>query len=459
MENTARDRLAARTAILNHVAQTTSEDIPEAAWQAARVFLLDTVGVGLAGSAADGADALVAAATTWGSGDVPVLGRTLLVAKPTAALLNGFFIHNLEWDAVHEPAVVHAMSVITAACLAEAAAAPSISGRDFTAAVILGVDIASGLGVAAQSGLRFFRPANAGTIGAALALARLRGLERAVFDDVMGLAYSQLSGTMQAHVEGSITLPLQVAVGARSAITAVDMAQAGLTAPHDVLDGPFGYFKLIEDGGSAHAVAEHLGKRWAIAELSHKPYPSGRASHAVLEFVLGQRAAHGFELEEVVCIEAQVPPLIHRLVARPYRAQMTSAYARLCLPYLCALAVRDGQITPTAASRENLDDEALAVFADKVQITKSDISDPNAMSPQACTIVLANGQRLSDALPHIYGAPDFSLTQAAYLGKFDLATQFAHAPIAKEAAEQLKLDLQGIDRLASVANIFSAWNS
>lgn len=446
-----------RSVILDHAALTKADAIPAHAWDAARVFLLDTIGVGLAGSTAAGADALVASALDWGAGEVPVIGRTLRVPKSTAALLNGFFIHNLEWDAVHEPAVVHAMSVITAACFAEASSNPAITGRDFTAAVILGVDIAAGLGVAAASGLRFFRPANAGTLGAALAIARLRRLDRRLCDDVFGLAYSQISGTMQAHVEGSITLPLQVAVGARSAITAVDMAQAGLTAPHDVLDGPFGYFKLIEDGGSATEVAQRLAKVWAISELSHKPYPSGRASHAVLEFVLRQRAKHGFSLGTVARIDAQVPPLIHRLVARPYKPNMTSAYARLCLPYLCALAVRDGQMTPKNGDAENLADPYLAAFAERVSIVHNGIEDPNAMSPQACTITLISGETVSGDMPHIYGSPDFALTREAYLQKFELAAAFSHAPLTKEATERLKTDLLSIDTVESVSQLSSAW--
>ncbi len=444
-----------RSALLDHVALTPASDIPAEAWAAARVFILDTVGVGLAGSTAAGADELVASAQSWGEGAIPILGRAGTYPQSTAGLLNGFFIHNLEWDAVHEPAVVHAMSVITAACLSEAAKSPAIRGQDFAAAIILGVDIASGLGVAADSGLRFFRPANAGTIGAALAVARLRGLPRAHFDDVLGLAYSQVSGTMQAHVEGSITLPLQVAIGSRSAITAVDMAEAGLSGPHDVLDGPFGYFKIVEDGGSAAAVAERLGSQWAVTQLSHKPYPSGRASPATLEYVLRQSREHDLRLEDVAKIDGAVTPLIHRLVARPYKPGMTPAYARLCLPYLCALALRDGVISPDAPSDENLSDPMLADFAGRVDIKVNTITDPNAMVPQACAITLKNGEVLQGDMPHIYGAPDFPMREAAYLEKFRFAASFSHRNLSAETIGTLETALLDIDTQDSAATIFT----
>ena len=53
---------------------------------------------------------------------------------------------------------------------------------------------------------------------------------------------------MQAHVEGTPALGLQIGFNARAAINAVDAAEAGLAGPHDVLTGPFGYFALFENG-------------------------------------------------------------------------------------------------------------------------------------------------------------------------------------------------------------------
>lgn len=444
-----------RTQILDHVAFTKASDIPADVIEAARIFLTDTVGVGLAGSAATGADALTASAETWGKGDVPVLGRRITASREVAAMLNGFFIHNLEWDCVHEDAVVHALSVITASCLAEAANNPAITGEEFVTAVALGVDVAAGLGVATDAPLRFFRPATNGCMGASLALARLRGLPRDRYDDVFGLAYSQVSGTMQAHVEGSITLPLQVSVSCRAAMTAVDMAEAGLSGPHDVLDGQFGYFKLIEDGGSAARVAERLKKNWAIAELAHKPYPSGRASHAVLEFVLRHKAERGFGLDDVVSIKAQVTPLIHRLVARPYKEGLSAAYARLCLPYLCGLAVRDGIVNPDAGEEKNLSDRAIAAFAAKVDITLNDIEDPNAMSPQAAQIELTDGTLITEPIPSIYGSPTFPMTKDAYLDKFDRAARFAHTVSSDNAIAKARAFLMDIDKQQSVAALFA----
>ena len=214
--------------------------LPDAVRQAALMLLADTLAVGAAGSTAPGADGVLAAARGWGAGDVvPILGRDTRLPAAGAACVNGVQIHCLEWDAVHEPAVVHAMSVVTAAVHA-ACYRTAIDPENALAALVVGVEIACGLGVAADTPLKFFRPATAGLIGAALACARIAGLPAERFGDVLGLAHAQCAGTMQAHVEGSIALPLQVAAAARAAITTVDLVAAGLPGPHDALMGPFG---------------------------------------------------------------------------------------------------------------------------------------------------------------------------------------------------------------------------
>ena len=168
-------------------------------------LLADTLAVGAAGVSAPGADGVFKTAASWGSGgDARLLAREARLPAASAAYVNAFQIHCLEWDAVHEPAVVHALSVVTAALLAAVDRKPGVSQDDALAALAVGVDVASGLGIAAYTGLTFFRPATAGLIGAALAVARIEGLRRAQFDDVLGLAYSHCAGTMQeigrAHV-------------------------------------------------------------------------------------------------------------------------------------------------------------------------------------------------------------------------------------------------------------------
>jgi 2-methylcitrate dehydratase PrpD len=419
--------------------------LPADVQAACATFLMDTLGCGLAGSSAPGAAGVLATARAMGEGGAArILGHgNLALPAPGAAFANAFSIHCLEWDAVHEPAVVHALSVVTAALLAavdrERAAGRSTSPEALMQALAVGVDVASGLGIAARTGLRFFRPATAGVIGAALAVARISGLDAAAFPDVLGLAYSQVAGTMQAHVEGSIALPLQIAVAARAAVTAVDLVRHGLTGPHDVLEGPFGYFTLIEQAGDLSEYVAGLGRVWRIAEISHKPYPSGRASHAVLS-VLEAWRAQGVRPDQIARITAFVPPLIARLVGRPWRPDMGTAYARLCLPFLSALMLTDGAIDPRRFTAEAFADPGLRALGDRLTVTVDGNPDPNALSPQRVELALHDGTTLVQDVPATLGAPAKPFGRAQQEAKLQLCNSLAVVPLDDPELARLRTD-------------------
>ncbi len=394
--------------------------LPPAVRADAERLLADTLAVGAAGSTAPGADGVLRAAMGWGQGDgARLLGTPGRLPAAGAAFVNAFRIHCLEWDAVHEAAVLHPLSVVTAAL---GASIDRMGGADpdrVLAALVVGVDIASGLGVAATTPLKFFRPATAGCIGAALAVARLEGVEP--LEDVLGLAYSFCAGTMQAHIEGSIALPLQVANAARSAIMAVDLVKQGLTAPHDVIEGPFGYFRLIEDHGDLASYTATIGQRWLISEVSTKPYPSGRASHGAL----GAIVASGAVADDIAWIELFAPPLIKRLVGRPFVAAMTPAYARLCLPLLATLMLQDGMIDPRRFTPETFADPAVAELAGRLIVNDDGNPDPNAMSPQRLVLTLKDGSTATHLIPATLGSPDAPLSPDQAAAKYRLARTLA----------------------------------
>lgn len=330
-----------------------------------------------------------------------------------AAFQAGFAIHCLEWDAVHEGAVVHALSVVTAALLASSHRAGGCDPEEFLTALAVGVDVASGLGIAATGPMRFFRPATAGVIGAALAVARLEGLTRDQMADVLGLAYSFAGGTMQAHLEASIALPLQIGRAAQAAVQAIGLASAGLNGPHDALEGPFGYSALIEPLDLSRYTAT-LGQIWRISEVSIKPFPSGRASHGAL----GALQDLARPLNEVDSIELFAPPLIQRLVGRPYRPDAPMSYNRLCLAFLAPLMLRDGLINPRQY-------ESMPDLAERVTVLLDDNPDGNALSPQRLVVKLKDGSVIERHIPATLGSPDAPMAPAQYAAKYALCRELA----------------------------------
>lgn len=380
-------------------------------------LLADTLSGVAAGATSPEALDLLPAMRNWGAAnEARVLGGGRLPA-PSAAFFNGFAIHCLEWDAVHEPAVVHALSGVTAALLAASDRRGGSDPDDFLVALAMGVDVASGLGLSATGPMKFFRPGTAGVIGAALAVARLDGLSRDQIADVLGLAYSFAGGTMQAHVEASITLPLQIGRAAQTAVQAVDLVKAGMDGPHDALEGPFGYSALVESLDLARYTAD-LGKIWRISEVSVKPFPSGRASHGALGALQELRSEGLASLDIIDSIELFAPPLIHRLVGRPYQPGAPMSYNRLCLAFLAPLMLRDGHIDPRNR-------ETVASLAEKVTVTLDGNPDGNTLSPQRLVVRLKNGATIERRIEANLGSPEAPMSPEQYAAKYDLCRTLA----------------------------------
>jgi aconitate decarboxylase len=139
-------------------------------------------------------------------------------------------------------------------------------------------------------------------------------------------------------------LGLQIGFNARNAVIAADLAQRGIPSIENVLEGPFGYFGMIEAEGDLSRVLHDIGKVWRITEVAHKPFPSGRATHGMLDGFMQLKAEHGFTAAEVESAEARVPPLTHHLVGRPVTDDMAANYARLCGAYVAACALLRGEL-------------------------------------------------------------------------------------------------------------------
>lgn len=396
---------------------------PDVVKSQALMLIKDTLAVGLAGSSSVFAAQILKAAQSWSnSEEVKILGREVALDYANAALVNGFQIHCLEWDAVHEKAVVHAMSVVCACLISECQRQGiSITNDRVIEALVVGVDVACGLGISASDGLKFFRPANAGLIGAVIALAKMRELTREKYNDCIGIAYSMMSGTMQAHVEGSIALPMQIGLAARAAFHSIDLCEAGIAGPHNVLEGQFGYLNIFENG-SLECYCQTLGTLWRINEISIKPWPCGRASHGTLSIIAKYRD------ENIRNIKAIVPPLIDRLVNREWKTEMSIPYARLCLPYLGALMLRDGFINPAEFTERKFKNKELKSVSSRLFATLDNNPDPNALLPQRFIIETDKGD-YDVNLENCFGSPEQPLSNLQFEEKVKLALQFGGSKI------------------------------
>ena len=116
-----------------HVVSTRWDDLPAPAVAAVKTFVLDTLGVAIAGSGESTAARLADAAAGWGGGaEATVWGTGRRLAAVNAALVNGYQTHCLEFDYAvvndrFEQALAELLAIVDGRAAALSAKRPDIN--------------------------------------------------------------------------------------------------------------------------------------------------------------------------------------------------------------------------------------------------------------------------------------------------------------------------------------------
>ena len=440
-------------ALVHHVVASGYEVLSPEAIQATKTFILDTLGVAMVGTLAPGVDEMLTVIRNWGGKEeCTVLRFGDKLPASSAAMVNSFFMHNQEFDCVHDPSVVHAFTTALPAALSMAEVKGEVTGKELLTAVALGVDVSGSIGMASRAAMTHFRPGTAGAFGAIAAAGKVLGLGEATLANAMGIGYSQICGTLQPHHEGAMVNSMQTGFNVRGAMTAVALATKGVIGSMEVLEGRYGYFRLFEGEYQLDDVVANLGRVWQVERVAHKPFPCGRLTQGVVEAALKLRDRHGIAPEDIVECEATVPPLVHRLVGRPMdRSDPPAQYAKLSIPFVVATALIKNSVFVTDFQGDALRDLGVHDLAQRIRVVlDTNVRDENAMGPVRLRITLGSGAVHELSVRQALGHPDNPLSREQHLDKFRRcwATGAGNLP---EANCQEMIDL--VDHLADLARV------
>ena len=245
------------------VAQTQLEQIPAPVQRHAKLVVLDTLGVILAGAARPEVRALRdRLSTTAGTGATVYAPGWPTHDPRTAALLNTIAGRSIELGEGHRYVSYQGAMQILPGVLAVGEWAQA-SGREMLAALILGYDF--GARVAAAMTMRPLAHQNgqAALLGAAAAGARMRGLNAEDTSRAARIAATLvLTPSYNNAIAGATTLNVAGGMSGFAAGFVPDLALAGFTAQADAIEEALGH--LVGDGFKPAGLTDELGTRWEI---------------------------------------------------------------------------------------------------------------------------------------------------------------------------------------------------
>ncbi|HKA40145.1 MAG TPA: MmgE/PrpD family protein [Burkholderiales bacterium] len=271
------------------------EDLPAEAVHWAKVGILDTVGVTLAGAREELAR-IVENVLGAGTGTSLVFGGKRRVSALDAALINGAASHALDYDDCNNTIGGHPSAPILPGLFALADAAGA-SGRDFIAAYVAGFETECkvALGVHFYHYTKGWHPtATLGVFGSAAACAKLLKLSDDKTATALAIAASLASG-IKANF-GTMTKPLHVGHCTRNGLFAALLARDSFTANDGAFEHKQGFLNVFNGAGNYDAgkILPAWGKPFDIVRpgIAIKQYPCCGSTHSALDAMLKLAREH-----------------------------------------------------------------------------------------------------------------------------------------------------------------------
>src|SRR5712692_2326530 len=264
------------------VAQTRCEDIPEPVRRHAKLVLLDTLGVILAGGERPEVGQLrERLAATAGSGATVYASGWPSHDPRTAALLNGIAGRSIELCEGLRLVSGQAAMQILPGVLAVGEHARS-SGREVLAALLLGYDVAGRLSAGFTPRPLAHQNGQVSLLAAAAAGARLRGLDAAGISRSMRIATTLLLTPSYTNaVAGATTLNVAGGMSGFAAALAPELALAGFESQPDAVEEALG--QLVGSAFTPDHMLDELGARWEITRNYFRLYACCNPIHPALD--------------------------------------------------------------------------------------------------------------------------------------------------------------------------------
>ncbi|MBN1568550.1 MAG: MmgE/PrpD family protein [Acidobacteria bacterium] len=335
-------------------ADTKYENLPPKVVEATKKEILDLLGVALGGASQPGATHVCELVKEWGGKEESsLIGSKQKVPAPNAAQANATMAHSLDFDDVHEAAVMHPGIASIPVALAVGEAQGNLSGRELITNTALGVDMMCRLALATTPGkspvdLGWHLTSLFGFMGSAATAARVLRLDEEKIVHAIGIGYHQCGGNGQCVKDGALTKRLGPGFAVKGGITAALMAKAGVTGARNTFEGEWGFYRQYAHGDySREILLADLGKRFEGINVAIKPYPCCRGVHPAIDAALALTAEENIRSKDIKEIVLSVTDAHLQLLCRPLEAKCSPRSpvdAQFSIPWGVASAIVGGRV-------------------------------------------------------------------------------------------------------------------
>jgi len=349
-----------------------------------------------------------------GKGESSILLSGERLDPARAAFVNGAYAHACDLDDTHVGSMHHPGASVLPAVLA-IAERDDLDGRAVLEAAICGYEASLRIGLATQPAMfqrGFMATPTCGTLGAALAVAKLLKFNAQDMAGALGAASSYAGGLAQFYHSGSFIKRINGGRGSESGVMAALLAKEGIWGPRDILEGESGFFRAYAEKFDPLKVTGDLGRGFRLMEVSTKAHAGAGRLQATVDAGLALGAEHKLAPEQIADVEVGIPKVVAGKLTHADPPDLQSA--QLSIPFSLAMALALGHTRgPQAGIRRNdyetaLKSPAVCALSTRVRcVVDAEIEAGTNTEevPSRVTIRLAEGRSLIARVEHPRGSP------------------------------------------------------
>jgi 2-methylcitrate dehydratase PrpD len=408
------------------VAQTPLEKIPPEVQRHAKLVVLDTLGVILAGAERPEVRALrEKMSSTAGTGATVYAAGWPAHDPRTAALLNTIAGRSIELGEGNRYVSYQGAMQILPGVLAVGEWAQT-SGREMLAALILGYDFGARIAAAMTSRPLAHQNGQAALLGAAAAGARMRGLNAADTSRAVRIAATLvLTPSYNNAIAGATALNVAGGMSGFAAGFVPDLAAAGFTAQDNAIEEALS--SLVGDGFKPAGLLDDLGVRWDITRDWFRLRACCNPIYAALDALEAALAELHPRPDDIERIDVAT----FRFAAAMRNPDPPNYFAsKYSLPHAAATLVVTGGTGYAQLDDKAVHDPAIAALRLRVHVTEDAAMTAAAprLKPARVTLTLKDGRHSTHSCDSPRGDCLNPYTDAEIRAKFRELTAHALTP-------------------------------
>ncbi len=367
--------------------------------EAAKMCLVDWMGVALGGVNEPPAVAVRKAAMAWGTRGRAHILFGPAVAPNVAALVNGTMAHCMDYDDTHLDGAGHISGPTWATTLAMAEEHGK-SEIEALAAYIAGFEVSARLGAGGFGRkLQFvgFHPSSVfGRFAAAAAACALLGLDRGRIAHALGVAGTTAGGLNASF--GTHSKPFHAGKAALDGILAAQLAAADFEAATHLLDAENGLSGTLIQDKSERIAPEAFTDGYALLRNAFKPYACCKATHACVD--AARQLSSQVKPEAIRKIVLGASPMTERVAAKP--DPQTPLEGKFSVAYCAALGLSGYAAVERDFSTARLRDPAIRELVRKAELAVQPGAD---LTTGFVEVHTNDGRKLRADIPLALGNP------------------------------------------------------